>query len=179
MNDKPAEAMLGGAAGIDCEIAEVLISRKVDGELNAADNGRLQEHLRICIKCSCRLESWIHQSRRISGELDGLWPRGSRGGDAVLPPLQLPRNAIFPLSIAASQVVACAGLIVYCLFFNLTNRTPEPPSQTVLIPAQAQAADKTPHSEIPLPAAMNFDRSHTPDQEDHEPGCDGPEPKLN
>ena len=178
MNNDAAEVMSGGAAGIQCEQAEVLISRHVDGEIHASDLGMLHSHLKTCVKCSCSLETWLHHSRNITSELDNMWPgrvaqrSTARWHGNKYPKLSLPKTPQ-GLSLNASQVLACAGVLFYIFFYDLPVQAPVPslsrvPERTQPVPPLAEhtippldstsTPERQPSAMAPLPASIFFGR---------------------
>lgn len=144
---------------VSCELAEVLISRRLDGELDATDSLLLEAHLKCCENCRAHLESWSVQSEVLSKNLNGLWPVPAEKLSAPAQPPVPPRRSLWvPLGMMLSQFAAFIVLGIYIFFFATPARapgngrvsqrhTPNPPAE----PA-APVAPKTQRAESPEPA---------------------------
>jgi hypothetical protein len=111
----------------------VLISRRLDGELDAADVPLLDAHLKGCGACRLSLETWQDQSTALDENLATLWqpstttPEKIRSGSASRRKSVKPMKRCMwvPVGMIASQVVAFLGLSVYFLFFAQRAEAPQ------------------------------------------------------
>lgn len=122
------------AAPLACEEAELLVSRRIDGELKADEVARLDAHLRVCGNCRSSLESWKDHSELLDESLDGLWTKPSPSVLATArfqkkPPVT--RCLWVPVGMVASQCLAVIGLAVY---FLLSNSRVEAPQAVIPLP---------------------------------------------
>lgn len=107
---------------IDCEDAEIFVSRRIDGELTPADLALLKAHLKGCASCRAQAEAWAETSCVLVDSISTLWTDES---DAAAAPRELPvmlptpkRGAYWlPLGMLASQAVAILGLCAYLFVF--------------------------------------------------------------
>jgi anti-sigma factor RsiW len=126
---------------VSCEHAEVLVSRRLDGELDPSDALLLDAHLECCEICRAHLQSWTNQSDTLSQSLNGLW---SVPSDALLVAVKFPqpkaaRPFWVPLGMMASQFAALIGLALYIMFCatpasapdndRVTDRSPRPTAE--------------------------------------------------
>jgi anti-sigma factor RsiW len=149
---------------ISCEEAEVLIARRVDGELDAADAPLLDEHLKTCGVCRDRAEEWRAQSEQITGGFATLWPAQSGTGTNTAkpnthrfeiiqearaarpaPPPAVRRSRWHWLSPGrvASQVAALLGLCAGMLFLAQRAEAPHRPVVIELEPSRTPTAEKS------------------------------------
>jgi len=143
----------GHGERVDCEQAELLISRHLDGELSPGEAVQLNEHLKSCGNCRSHLANWTMQSSLINSELSELWPAGNathfpKAGKMPAP--QAHRSKLrpcmwVPLGMVASQVLALSGLSIYFFFFTSPVQAPHSSAQT----------DKTGTSQVPKVATAS------------------------
>jgi anti-sigma factor RsiW len=117
---------LPAARQIDCEQAEVLVSRRLDGELSDADARVLNAHLATCAECRAVLESWSRQDDCVEESLTRLFASKQSRNDVTEARPLIPRRFVWvPMSLAASQVLALTGLTIYFLFFGSPASAPQ------------------------------------------------------
>jgi hypothetical protein len=124
---------------VSCEHAEVLVSRRLDGELDSSDALLLDAHLECCENCRAHLQSWTNQSDTLSQSLNGLWTVPS---DALLvavkvPEPKAPRPFWVPLGMMASQFAALIGLALYIMFCATPASAPGNERVTGIAPRHA------------------------------------------
>lgn len=123
---------------VECEQAETLISRRIDGELSPSDAPLLDAHLNACAACRERLVAWSYQSDLLAAELSSLWPKELAARSLPLA-ARASRNWAH-LGLAASAMLALGGI---CLFLIGKPAVAPPLAQTVQ-PATVPQASSTP-----------------------------------
>jgi anti-sigma factor RsiW len=128
---------------IDCEDAEIMVSRRIDGELAPQDLALLKTHLKGCANCRAQAEAWAETSCVLVDSISTLWTEENEAPVIRDLPKKLPtprRGAYWlPLSMLASQAVAIVGLIAYLWFFAPSAEAPKMTERgpvTASIPAQ-------------------------------------------
>jgi hypothetical protein len=142
---------------VSCEHAEVLVSRRLDGELDPSDALLLDAHLECCENCRTHLHSWSNQSDTLSQSLNGLWTVPS---DALLVAVQVPkpkapRQFWVPLGMMASQFAAFIGLGLYIMFCATPASAPGNERVTGISPrpgVEAKSADEVVPAVVPTEA---------------------------
>jgi len=104
---------------IDCGFAELLISRRVDGELAPDDSPLLDAHLAACPACRERDREWLHQSSHLNDNMTVLWPETPK------PKPRLKNQFWLPLGVIASQAAALVGIAIYLNFFATSAQAPK------------------------------------------------------
>ncbi|HYG77202.1 MAG TPA: zf-HC2 domain-containing protein [Planctomycetota bacterium] len=135
---------------IDCDFAEVLISRRLDGELAPEDVPLLESHLKNCSACREREAEWFGHAVLLKESLSTLVPEKKQRATRRRSPLWV------PVGMVASQAAALLALAVYLNFIatpaqapklsSAPQQQPAPAAQ----PAPAQAED----TEVPLPTDL-------------------------
>ncbi len=144
---------------INCEEAEILISRHLDGELEPSRLPPLKSHLRQCNACRSQAEAWAETSFSLGDSISTLWAeeissRATSNNKAALSTAQ--RGAYWlPLSMLASQAVAIVGLAVYVTFFASPAQAPR---TSVRVP-EPKPVERTSQ---PAPLAINTVRADAP-----------------
>ena len=166
---------------IDCGQAEAMISRRVDGELSAFDAPQLDSHLKSCPHCRARLLNWSEQSALLAEELNGLWesdgqkstPLQALNPRHTLAPIPIARSKRaqktclwVPIGMAASQVLAFAGLFIFLVFISRPVESPRIGllrNSEIEIPAKAEEPAKSENTLfIPIPSARDVARAASP-----------------
>lgn len=114
------------SALIDCERAELFMSRQIDGELDAADLPLLRAHLVLCRDCREQAVHWTVQSDLLSQSLNDLTPAADKQrkvarAETRKPKVSATRTFALPAGMIAAQVLAMAGLF---LSFSGTAEAP-------------------------------------------------------
>jgi len=138
-------SLIDPAEGLSCHEAELLISRRVDGELHDADLDRLETHLSGCDACHQTLSDWQDHSRQLDAGLDSLWNKSEPFRDREKPASphatrirklakpaskaanktsRIKRCMWVPISMIASQFAAFLLLGVYCLLWPQSAEAP-------------------------------------------------------
>jgi len=113
-----------------CREIDPLVTRIADDEATAAERGRVDDHVRLCAPCSHDLQA-EREARQLVREravaLVGHAPLGLRARCAVArtqaaPPVRrhvpLLSRAGWPMALAATFLLAVAGVAVYGLMLN-------------------------------------------------------------
>lgn len=168
---------------IDCEEAELFVSRRIDGELEPADFALLKAHLKCCEKCRAQAQAWAETNCVLTDSISSMWTDDT-GVSARVPshdrlktlPTPQRRCHWVPLSMLASQTAAIVGLAAYLLFFS--SRAEAPQKSTKLRP---QPPAEMPRVESPAPIAMSSSQPRTPEipaEKAHAVATKIDEPKL-
>lgn len=114
----------------DCERAQLLITRHIDGEAGPGDAQALRRHIDGCARCRKMLESQTRQSHRVAVALQTLWPSEAKPVSA--------------LARFRGAVLRTASLLVILLvLILLAQRTYAPtPARPHLPAAQVPDAEK-------------------------------------
>jgi len=129
--------MVDPSAEMPCDEAELLISRRIDGELHASDTDRLDAHLSSCDTCRETLSDWQDHSHQINAGLDNLWSPASHTKPIGKNETRIRKLARteksekkikpcmwVPIGMIASQFAAFLILGVYCLLFPQPAEAP-------------------------------------------------------
>ena len=152
---------------VSCEHAEVLVSRRLDGELDPSDALLLDAHLKCCENCRAHLQFWTSQSDTLSQSLNGLWSVPSDALSATVktaPPEKQVRPFWVPLGMMASQFAAFIGLGLYIMFCASPASAPgndrlsgsssrpalESKTETEIVPAPLSVEGDKHASQIPV-----------------------------
>jgi len=111
---------------IDCEQAELFMSRQIDGELGAMDLPLLRAHLVLCRSCREQAVHWTVQSDLLSQSLNDLTPAVDKQRKVARAEIRKPkvsptRTFALPAGMVAAQVLALSGLF---FFFSGTAEAP-------------------------------------------------------
>lgn len=152
---------------MSCRSFEPMIALAVEGDLPAADGGRLERHLRSCAACRAFAEE-LRSSQRAVRELarepvdDEVLARVRAGVLGGIERRDRRRPLVFrrPLATAAPRwLAAAAGLLlvlgaaIWALRSGVGPRTPEAPGQVAWAPSEPGAPTAARPGSPPEPAA--------------------------
>src|SRR5438552_14350172 len=128
---------------MNCEIATNLISSRIDGEIAAADQKALDEHLATCSSCRATMEALSAQDEALSRAFAPRRRAAAAVADAAMARIhreqvQSFRTRRFPFLTAL--VSAAAGFALAMLILHPWQKTPSSTGQIAIAPATQPVA---------------------------------------
>lgn len=134
----------------ECERAQVLITRHIDGEAGLDDARALREHIEACPRCRKALEIQTSQSHKVAMALQTLWPADITS-----------RKSTASFERFRVAVLRAASLLVILLMLTFLAQRTYAPTPARQNPPPAAPAAQTPDAEKDKPKVAEVEPNPT------------------